>query len=283
MAKIQFLEQKGSILIKPPAEMGQTFSDELNAESKDLLALSSRMFIFYFTDVKVILPNAYRGFVIFARAVRQAEKQISSVHMLPELSQQIQKDGVAGSFNPMADLAAHKGATGSQSKAVSLDLAIINPFIKAVISTLEIQAQTPSKPGKAYLMKSIDKVYSPAIAIVGIINLSSSKFNGSIALAFPEDVFLKVYENMFGEKHEKITAELQDAASEILNIIYGTAKTQLNQIPGFDLQPAIPTVLAGEKLNLQQTVRDKIIILPFESSAGVFQMEIALEAKQERI
>ena len=75
------------------------------------------------------------------------------------------------------------------------------------------------------------------------------------------------------------TKELQDAAAEILNIIYGTVKATVNKTTDYALQPAIPTVFVGEKIKIHQKIVGKIIILPFESSAGAFQMEIAMQKK----
>lgn len=279
MATIQTSDEKDALIVDLPEEVTGDFGDSLISESKAWLLKPCTRIIYNFKRVKMLKASSYRAFVVTSRLAKQGDKQIISINMNVDICRQLKAEGVVDSFNPMAN------ATGGDTsqpkpKGVGIDVQFINPFIEAVIKTLEVQARTKSTPGKPRLLKVNEKEYSPPIGIVGLIQLNTPKVNGSIALVFSEMVFLKIYENMFGEKHDKITGELQDAAAEILNIIYGTAKAVLNAGPGYDLQPVIPTVLSGEKINLHQNTREKIIILPFESAAGPFQMEIASEPKK---
>ncbi len=50
---------------------------------------------------------------------------------------------------------------------------------------------------------------------------------------------------MLGEKHTQINAEVSDAVGEMTNMIYGSAKTTLNQL-GYNFEMAIPTVISGD-------------------------------------
>ncbi len=165
---------------------------------------------------------------------------------------------------------------GQNSKAAppTVDVGFINPFIEGTRITLETQANTPIQVGKPYVKKANESL---PMDIAGVISLTNPSFTGSIALCFTSAVFLKIYENMVGEKHDKITPELQDAAGELLNIIFGRAKTILNDTKGHTLEKAIPTILAGDNLNVRHTSTSAVIVLPFESSAGVFHIEIVIE------
>ncbi len=237
------------------------------------------LFAFSFKDVKEIKSVAYRSFVSFAQMVKQAKKHVASLDLTVDLDRQIRGDGLAQSFCPTTSLQEAKSRLEPIVKkaAPTIDVEVINPFIEAAKKTLEVQAKTPSHPGKPFLVKVNDKSYNSHIAIAGVINLISERFTGSITLMFSEAVFLKIYENMFGEKHEHINAEIEDAAGELLNIIYGVAKTELNKLPGMNLKPALPTVLSGSAIKIKQNTRELIVILPFETNAGAFQIEIALE------
>lgn len=275
---IEVKQIKTALEIKLPPELEAKFADEMMAESKSWLIMSVESFVFDFKNVSKVNMQAYRAFIVFAKLVKQGEKKVMSINMLPRLANQLKSDGILGAFNPLTTEDIARTATAAKPRD-TFDVNIINPFIEAVVNTLKVQAQSPCHPGKPHLLKVEDKTYAPSIGIVGIITLATTKLNGTISLVFSEPVFLKIYENMFGEKHDKINGEIQDCAAELLNIIYGTAKTKINEMPGYDLQPAIPTVLSGEKMNLHQKTNEKVIILPFESNAGGFQMEIALESK----
>lgn len=163
-------------------------------------------------------------------------------------------------------------------KNTLLDVNIINPFIEATQATLEKQAQTKCVPQKAYLVGVNEKSYPESIAIAGVISISTDKFTGTIALAFPERVFLGIYSSMFGEKVDKINTDIEDAAGEILNIIYGSAKTKLNATMGMKLAPALPAILSGEKIQIRQKTHQKLVVLPFETPHGGFQIEISFDS-----
>ncbi|OFZ54911.1 MAG: hypothetical protein A2428_11685 [Bdellovibrionales bacterium RIFOXYC1_FULL_54_43] len=155
-----------------------------------------------------------------------------------------------------------------------MDVEFINPFIRATQVTLETQANTPVKIGKPYLKRD-EKI---SFDIAGVISLTSNAFKGSIALCFPAKVFLAIYSNLLGEKHDVITKEIEDAAGEILNIIFGQAKAELNHKAGYQIQKAIPTIVRGTNLEVHHLTRNVAVILPFETDSGVFHLEISTEA-----
>ena len=119
-----------------------------------------------------------------------------------------------------------------------LDLNFINPFILAAVEVLQIQCQIKLEGGKPFLK---GKEAQPAFAIASVIGLTSEHFKGAISLNFQEDFYLALLSNMLGEKVTEINNDTQDGAAELLNMIYGSAKTQLNT-KGYTLQRAIPTV-----------------------------------------
>jgi chemotaxis protein CheX len=83
---------------------------------------------------------------------------------------------------------------------------------------------------------------------------------------------------MVGEKHDTITEELEDAAGELLNMIFGEAKTILNEKKGYTLEKAVPTIITGEKLSFRHRGTSPVIVLPFESAAGSFHIEVMVES-----
>jgi len=134
---------------------------------------------------------------------------------------------------------------------------------------LETQANVKLEVGKPYLKTGNE----PDIVIAGVITMNNAELPGSIALCFPKPSFLSIYEQMVGEKHDDVNAEIQDAAGELLNMIYGHAKTKL-KAGGFAIDMAIPVILVGEKLKMQVGERGKSIMVPFSSASGPFFLEI---------
>ena len=150
----------------------------------------------------------------------------------------------------------------------------INPFVGATQTTLEMQAGTETTPGKPRLKKPGEVLN---VEVAGVISLTSNAFTGTIALCFPGPVFLAIYSNMLGEPFKEITREMEDGAGELLNIIFGQAKALLNDKKGFEIQKAIPTVMRGSQLQVTPMGRGTSVILPFETDAGSFHLEIAVD------
>ncbi len=157
----------------------------------------------------------------------------------------------------------------------SIDVNFVNPFISSTQKTLETQGQTPVTPGKLRLKKEGEV---PPCDIAGVISLTSNVFNGTIALCFPAPVFLAIYGNMVGEKATEITSQTEDAAGELLNIIFGQAKAELNARGGYNIQKAIPAVVRGQDLRVKHLAKGPTVLLPFETAVGTFHIEIATES-----
>jgi CheY-specific phosphatase CheX len=83
---------------------------------------------------------------------------------------------------------------------------------------------------------------------------------------------------MLGEKHSEITQELEDGAAELLNIIFGQAKVAMTEL-GYAVEKAIPTVIRGAGLTTKIVSAQPVIVLPFATASGVFEIEIVAEGK----
>jgi len=153
-----------------------------------------------------------------------------------------------------------------------LDLNFINPFILGAVDALKVQGGLVVEGGKPFL-KNKDAV--PIISIAAQLGLTSAQFKGALSLCFEEKVFLKVLSNMFGEEVTEITAENQDGAAEILNMVYGSAKTALNP-RGYTFERAIPTVVRGKEL---QTSHGRLptLVIPLRSEFGFVFIEITVQ------
>ena len=270
---------EGNILkIELPEIMDKEFAHALSVEIQQWLLRPSQLYALDFKNVKELKQSCYHSLVVFSQNIKLADKKIVSFNYQKKIEHQVKSDGIGAALNFVDDFQKYLSQEFPPNKPGQLDVNIINPFLMATKNTLEKQARTPIEALKPQLASVDQKVYAEPVAIAGVISLSTDTFKGSITLAFSEKVFLAIYESMFGEKHTKINHEIEDAAGELLNIIYGTAKTVLNQEHGFQLKPVLPTILSGEKITIRQQTTQKIIILPFKTQHGQFQVEISFES-----
>ncbi len=153
-----------------------------------------------------------------------------------------------------------------------LDLNFVNPFILGAVDVLKVQCQIQLEGGKPFLK---GREVQPVFAIAAAIGLTSENFKGAISLNFQEKFYLSLLSNMLGETVTEINNETQDGAAELLNMIYGSAKTQLNA-KGYTLQRAIPTVSRGSGL-ITSHGNQPIIVVPMRSEFGQMHLEISVD------
>jgi chemotaxis protein CheX len=160
---------------------------------------------------------------------------------------------------------------------MSLDLNFVNPFILAAVEVLRIQTSLQVEGGKPFLK---GKETLPDISIAGVIGVSADNFSGSISILFEKSAYLVAISNMLGETFTELTPDIHDGAAELLNQIYGKAKTDLNS-KGFTLRPAIPTVIAGDKLTTHHVSAGPAIIVPLKTNGGFVFVEISVEPQKK--
>lgn len=270
--------EDNKITLELPHCIDLEFVELMTKEMPQWLLKPVDVFILDFTQVEELKRSSYRTLILFSQYVKKSEKKIESKNIKAHIDRQMKADGVSSAFN-ITEVSAmiKRGPTAIATDSDKLDVSLINPFLDATIKTLEVQARVSCTPQKPKVSSIGTKVSDFPVSIAGVITVSTAKYQGSITLAFPEHVFLKICESMFGEKMESITGEVEDAAGELLNIIYGTAKSVLNGQHGYELAPALPTVLSGERINIRQQTNDKVIVLPFDTPHGQFQIEICFQ------
>lgn len=244
----------------------------IEAQVKTWLVSPALIHVFDLQAVERFKPNAYRFFLVFAQQLKANKKKLYCLHTSHSLTSQFKQDGLMGVFAPIASLEEAK-RRANPVKPV-LDVELVNPFLHGTKTVLETQANVPLQIGKPYLRKRDEKI---PMEIAGVIALQCSEFTGSIALCFSSRVFLNIYEALVGEKIDEINQDSQDAAGELLNMIFGVAKTELNDRKGYTLQKAIPTVLCGDQLRIHHQSTAPAIILPFDGAIGAFHIEISIE------
>lgn len=264
-------EQKSVInVIYCPEMLGDKTVEEFRELAKTWLLAPVSAHILDLQKTKTIDRSFYQALLFFRTALKGGDKGLCSIHVSDILMKQIKADGLDTSFSPVSDMdEAMKKIGQVQESKNKIDLEFLKPFLAATGNALSVQCLTEVTAQKPYIKKS------PAenIAIASILSLASNGFHGTLTLCFSQNVFLSIYNKMFDENLLEISSESEDCAAEILNIIYGAAKIELNQ-KGYSFQKSLPTVITAQKLKVQQTSFGMTVVLPFETKDGVFYLEV---------
>jgi chemotaxis protein CheX len=144
-----------------------------------------------------------------------------------------------------------------QHKNPLLDKALVNAFVNGVKKTLSKMASTEVVCEKPFIQND----FQMAGNIAGIIGMVASPLTGTLMLSFTEDSIFLILKNMLNENFTEINDSVADAVGELANMIYGSAKTTLNNV-GYNFEMAIPTIVRGDFIiaKSQSTVT---LVVPF--------------------
>ncbi len=153
-----------------------------------------------------------------------------------------------------------------------MDVRYVNPFINSVINTVETMVGTTPEPKPPYVKK--DQMTQGDIT--GIIGFAEKNISGSIALSFPEDAALKIYNAITGENIISISKDVEDSIGELTNIVAGGAKTVLAE-EGLSFNISIPSVIVGKNHTISHKADSPVIVIPFALVKNRFSMEITMK------
>ena len=264
------------ILVQCPSQLDNKAAAEFTALVQPWMEKAEKLYILDFSAVQALENPFFRVLVLFYQALKNQGSYLFTINASGPILSVIHNNGLDSALSPKGNLTEALDSAGIKTSKPTIDVNFINPFVKATQTTLETQASTKVKIGKPFLKKQGDEGIK--VDIAGVISLTSNAFHGSIALCFPAKVFLAIYSNLLGEKHEVITKEIEDAAGELLNIIFGQAKAELNDKAGYSIQKAIPTIVRGSQLEVHHLSPMVAVMLPFETEAGSFHLEISTQA-----
>lgn len=204
-------------------------------------------------------------------SLKKENKLMKLVKVNMMLMNHLKKEGIDTTFKIAKDIREAMAETGLTSKR-TLDTEFVNPFLTAAVHVLKVQAQIDAQAGKISVKRATDKSSGDISGVIGIV---SDAFDGSVVISFPEATFLKIMSNMLGETYTEINKDIVDGAGELTNMIFGQAKIVLNE-KGYGIKTAIPTVISGKNHTLSAMTKGPIVVVPFESQAGNFFVEICL-------
>jgi chemotaxis protein CheX len=163
---------------------------------------------------------------------------------------------------------------------VDLDVQILNSFAQATRTTLMgFAGLEKCEPGKLFMLRPEVKLQ---FEVTGVIQMSASRFNGSMMVSFPAKTLLKIVEKLLGEPTPEMTEDVAETAGEIINIIWGQTKKLLEADPsGF--KSMIPTVIWGSGQKIGSSADAPMMVIPFETEVGDFFVMFAIQVQMHKL
>jgi chemotaxis protein CheX len=163
------------------------------------------------------------------------------------------------------------GEKAANNKESTLEF--LNTSLEAVSYTLKVASNTDATAGKSIVRAPNTGAAAPAVDIGASVGIVSTPFNGTLILAFPMKTFLGIMGRLLGKECTELEPGITDGAAELLNIILGQARANLNE-KGYSIKQAIPTVVKGNNLQMFNSSSSPSIMVPYTTDVGDFYIEL---------
>ncbi|MCA6065331.1 chemotaxis protein CheX [Thalassolituus marinus] len=153
-----------------------------------------------------------------------------------------------------------------------MNVDFINPFVETINHILATMASLSCEYGQPYVKDHCQ----PLGVVTGMIPMTGETVHGSLAISFSAGAILQISSAMLGEEIAKVDDVCHDLTGELTNMLSGGARRILWE-KGYDFAMAKPDIL-GE-VDIAHIAGGPVIVIPFETKAGPFFIEVALTHK----
>ncbi|MEW6235376.1 MAG: chemotaxis protein CheX [Candidatus Omnitrophota bacterium] len=161
-----------------------------------------------------------------------------------------------------------------QNSSNSIKAEYINPFIESVKNLFETMLNCQVVREDIALTTRIP----PTLDIVALIGLSGC-IRGNVAMAFPVKTALAMVSRAYRSQIVVVDSMVIDAVAEFVNIVAGGAQASLNQDVKVPVDLTIPTVIRGNRFQMEYPSMAAWIEVPFSSELGPFTIRISIHKK----
>lgn len=144
----------------------------------------------------------------------------------------------------------------------------INPFLAASINLFKEYLGISAKNLSPYLLKDPQNLQE----VSGIIGLAGET-TGAVVLSFSRETAIAVVSKLAGKPYNALSNEVLDGVGELVNIIAGNAKKDLEE---FRIVISLPGVIVGTSYKIHWPDGIPVITIPFECELGPFSVNVSL-------
>ena len=145
----------------------------------------------------------------------------------------------------------------------------INPFLAASINLfkdylgIEVRGLNPFVRLDPHKLEEVS----------GVIGLAGDTL-GAVVLSFSRQTAMNVVSVFSKRSYTALTNEVLDGVGELVNIIAGNAKKDLEE---FRIQISLPGVIVGSSYSIKWPDGVPVITIPFDSNLGSFSVNVSLK------
>jgi chemotaxis protein CheX len=150
----------------------------------------------------------------------------------------------------------------------------IQPFINVCVNVFREFLGSELKAGRPYFSEKNAVNEWDISAVIGL----TGEARGAVVVSMKHELAMKLTDTLTGSKHTHLDDEVVDAIGEIVNIIAGNAKKELEET--FRLVISLPTIIEGKEHSIKwPNSQARIMCIPFDIfETDIFNLSVAIES-----
>lgn len=151
----------------------------------------------------------------------------------------------------------------------------INPFLKSVTTTFATMLAADTQRGDLAIGDAKHRTF-PISAVIGL----SGGASGMVVINLSTEVALKAASAMLMEEKGEVDDDVLDAVGELVNVIAGQAKAELEE---YSLSVGLPNVVTGDGHEIRFPSSTPPLVVPFQTEIGPLRLEVGFEPKHAAV
>lgn len=150
--------------------------------------------------------------------------------------------------------------------STTMKVEIINPFVASTINVLKTMCSLDVKRGQIYLQRA-DATHSGLSGVIGL----TGKAKGAASLNIGDQTAIRITERFLGTEIDAVNADVVDCVGELVNMVAGSAKVQLQE---YQLSISLPSIIRGNDHIIQFPSQVSPVAIPFTSEVGDLLIQV---------
>jgi chemotaxis protein CheX len=153
----------------------------------------------------------------------------------------------------------------------TMKVEFINPFVASTLNVFRTMFATELKRGQVFLRRP-DQTHGGLSGVIGLSGLAQ----GTAAIILSEETAMKVTSRFLGMEVDSVNDDVVDCIGEVINMIAGGAKAQME---GYALSLSLPSIVRGKDHLIEFPSNVTPICIPFSGDVGDLMLQIGFVMK----
>jgi CheY-specific phosphatase CheX len=264
---------EGVNYITVPASLGEDVVASMQGKISAWAELPAEMHVLDFKLAPPPPPAFFKAVQSFTDRLKAKNVNLISVNMNETLAKEVKRLGLESSFNRIlnfpGDLYKKKALSDTELRRL-----LFRYLAQAAYAAVETTLQSTVTCDENYSARA-EEVPLNQFDMISVININTDFLRAEFRLCSSAKVLERLARAMLGPETTIDNELMESMALELLNMIYGHAKSNLNDKESFRLVSAIPRLLRKNEFHrIKRSSSTQLTIMPMVTPMGSFYVEV---------